>query len=240
MNRISFQNGKRGLAFTLIELLVVIAIIAILAGMLLPALARAKSKARQASCLSNLRQIGLGFALYLNDSGDRMPDRRDLKQSLPAGYKPWSDWPVSDPRAGWAAIVLSNEISARDVWSCPSVFNSPVGKAVQCVQQTSNASNAPVTRYWLWRFDKTTDPIELDNFWGKALEQVLPDLREAKNPVIGEPYSTSEVELAVDPYFPDDKTALPSEMRGLAAHPKGMNRLMLDTHVEFKKDRRLK
>jgi prepilin-type N-terminal cleavage/methylation domain-containing protein len=227
-------------AFTLIELLVVIAIIAILAGMLLPALARAKSKARQTGCLSNLRQIGLGFALYFNDSGDRFPDRRDLKQTLPGGFKPWNDWPLSDPRAGWAAIVLSNEITARDVWSCPSVLNSPVGKAVQCVQVTSSASNAPVTRYWLWRFDKVTDPIELDNLWGKSMEQVLPDLRAANNPVIGQPSSTSEVELTVDPYFPGDKTALPPEMRGLAAHPKGMNRLMLDTHVEFARDKRLR
>lgn len=60
-------------AFTLIELLVVIAIIAILAAMLLPALAKAKQKAQQASCLSSMRQWGLSIQMYCGENGDRIP-----------------------------------------------------------------------------------------------------------------------------------------------------------------------
>ena len=78
-------------AFTLVELLVVIAIIAVLAGLLLPVLARAHAKARSAQCVSNLRQWGLAFRQYADDNKDFLPRRGQAVQPLAQIDRP-EDW----------------------------------------------------------------------------------------------------------------------------------------------------
>ncbi len=235
---VSGSSKPSGRAFTLIELLVVIAIVAILAAMLLPALARAKDRGQRTACLSNLKQIGLAFAMYLNDHQDRFADRRDLKSSLPGGYHPWTPWPPSDPRGGWAVVVL-NEDGAKDaLWSCPTALKSTLGGLVQTLQFASTSTNSFGVRYWLWRFDRPDDPVGLEDFWGKTAAQAVSDLQAANDPLVGPISGPVDVEMAVDPYFPNTTPSVSPELKGRTIHAGGRCRVFLDGHVQFLKDSR--
>jgi prepilin-type N-terminal cleavage/methylation domain-containing protein len=235
ITRSGVYNPQVRKGFTLIELLVVIAIIAILAAILFPVFARAKDAAKRSACLSNMRQIGVAFAMYQSDYDDRLPDRRDLKLSLPGGYRPWTTWPPSDPRAGWAALVLQPYTKNDDLWGCPS-NNGLFPSTIQVRQATSTQANPKFANYWLWRFDRPDDPVAIDNLWGKSEDQAVADLQAANNPQVGFPNGVADVEMMVDPYFPRTIPSVPNEVRGRSAHAGGRNRSFLDTHAKWMRD----
>ena len=214
----------------------VIAIIAILASLLLPALARAKAKSYQVLCLGHLRQLAFGFDMHLCENEDRFPDSRDLKATL--GYRPWASWPPSDPRGGWAAAVLTKEVPSDPVWFCQSMYASALRNWPQSFQESRPGVEDSRVTYWLWRFDRTNNPAPPDNFWNKTVEQCVYDLQVLGDPIIGYPGGPAEVELAVDPYFPNTVPTIPAGLKGRALHSGGRNRLFLDTHAEFFRDPR--
>ena len=215
-------------AFTLIELLVVLAIIAILAAILFPAFAQAREMARQTDCLSNQKQLGLAFQMYASDYDERLPDRRDLKDSL--GFRGWGTaWPPSDPRGGWAALVLQPYYRSEPTLLCISASSVFRG-----VPQVAQATPAGTTWFWLWRFDRPE--ISLTTLWGKSVEQGVADLRAANDPLVGQPDGPADVELAVDPYFPRTILSVPAALKGKSVHQGGRNRVFLDGHVKWLRD----
>ena len=113
------HGTARGRAFTLIELLVVIAIIAILAALLLPALAKAKDQAKSTSCLSNLHQWGVEWALYCGD----------YKDSFPSGANE-DGTPAANARAAWFSALGRTGSTSNQLLTCPMTPTTNVNASI--------------------------------------------------------------------------------------------------------------
>ncbi|HWF20254.1 MAG TPA: type II secretion system protein [Verrucomicrobiae bacterium] len=120
--------------FTLIELLVVVAIIAILAGLLLPALARAKAKGKRISCMNNLRQISIFIQMYTDDNQDIFPPHRNNLQAPGNTSSVPTDW--------WGTTIIGYTQNMSNLFHCPVLVGAIP------LQPPGQAPGLP----WMWSF----------------------------------------------------------------------------------------
>jgi prepilin-type N-terminal cleavage/methylation domain-containing protein/prepilin-type processing-associated H-X9-DG protein len=138
MKRVN-RNYRRPAAFTLVELLVVIGIIAVLVGLLLPSLARARENARRTQCLSNLRQLGAGMMMYAQEHKGRLPN-----SNPPLA--------VGDPTASDYVLVQLNDmyIKSPPVFHCPSDADPIPTQIVTADYLLENSGRVSYDFYSIW------------------------------------------------------------------------------------------
>lgn len=207
------RNKCRG--FTLIELLVVIAIIAILASILFPVFSKARGKARQSSCLSNLKQIGLGFMSYASDYDDLLPNLGPSKSNWTLG---WYQDPSYRPFFRVTYAALNPYIKNGQIWFCQDDPYKSDALSVGGWGGTADATAGRVSYCFCTQWDTlngSTDP--LCPAWNAAT-----DIVGTNN------LSPSEQNLMCDNGLFNDTAP-----NNQGAHNGGSNFLFLDGHVKW-------
>lgn len=182
------MNKNRG--FTLIELLVVIAIIAILAAILFPVFAKARSKARQSSCTSNLKQLGIALGMYRSDYDEVNCQYRFCNSANPSatGFYPPDIWwapydpsvaPDATPGANWNVGLLSPYTKNTQIFKCPEepkwqcgycmsyIYGSPMGLP-------DSYCTDPALRTVVWDHRRTPGCADTTNYTANPRPPFLP------------------------------------------------------------------
>ena len=180
MKRNSTEGRK---SFTLIELLVVIAIIAILASMLLPALSKARDRARTINCVSNMKQVALAAIMYTDDNEDTfMPPNKGVEN----GFYPGA-YDANYFSRGWACMLVTGKYTSKSVMWCPSMNPGENGSVLFHTKSEDYVAENEI----LWGYTTYGYNIHLGchydtGGWGNCVPKKTTEIKKPTSIVLGD------------------------------------------------------